>query len=481
MTLIGAAQDALPPAATRTAAMRDGAPPGRGGSFHLGLADSPRAAPPGRASAFAPGIRPDEDVPEPAPDTAAPPAPGVAAAPPIAPAVETAGIAEAAAPAAGASGMSLPDDGGAIVPADAHGNKAPAAPAGPDAAPDAATAGQPAPAGGAAGAGNDAAAAPSGGARGESADAVTRPPEAATRTAPPAEIAGSAALPKGLSQPVPATDTTDAEHGRPATPATPGSAASVHDGPAASRDGAGSLAGAPVTAAPATAPAAAARQMPESGLSDRPRTPADARLSPQAGAPATAPRPPTPAASAAGQAALQPSADPTEPAASAPPALPELGAVLRETSSSGVPAAAAQHSAPETTRTLWLSGAPGSADAELSLSRSGGGRLDVALSPAELGGLRVELTGDEGRLVLAIHAERPETADLLRRHLDVLATELRAMGFAAAEFAFGQDPRQGQAAASFPAQAATARPRIDASPPEHPSPRTTSARLDLRL
>lgn len=63
--------------------------------------------------------------------------------------------------------------------------------------------------------------------------------------------------------------------------------------------------------------------------------------------------------------------------------------------------------------------------------------IEVALSPAELGHLRIELSqvGDGLRIVLS--AERPETLDLLRRHADQLMAEVLDAGFSGAEMSFG--------------------------------------------
>jgi hypothetical protein len=61
------------------------------------------------------------------------------------------------------------------------------------------------------------------------------------------------------------------------------------------------------------------------------------------------------------------------------------------------------------------------------------------LDPAELGPVRVGLSGGEGSLSVHITAERPETLDLFRRHADLLARDLRAAGYGGVTFQFGGD------------------------------------------
>lgn len=56
------------------------------------------------------------------------------------------------------------------------------------------------------------------------------------------------------------------------------------------------------------------------------------------------------------------------------------------------------------------------------------GGFDLALDPEELGLLRLKLTSGEGGSILMIQAERPETLDLIRRHVALLEQDLRALG-----------------------------------------------------
>lgn len=75
------------------------------------------------------------------------------------------------------------------------------------------------------------------------------------------------------------------------------------------------------------------------------------------------------------------------------------------------------------------------------------GSTEIALSPEELGKVRMTLTPSETGMIMVITAERPETADLMRRNIDVLAQEFRDMGMEDVAFSFdqpGDDPQTDQ-------------------------------------
>ncbi len=61
--------------------------------------------------------------------------------------------------------------------------------------------------------------------------------------------------------------------------------------------------------------------------------------------------------------------------------------------------------------------------------RAGSGTIEIALSPEELGRVSITLNGREDGMVLTIAAERPETLDLMRRHLAVLEAEFQSLGY----------------------------------------------------
>ncbi len=77
---------------------------------------------------------------------------------------------------------------------------------------------------------------------------------------------------------------------------------------------------------------------------------------------------------------------------------------------------------------------------------SPGGGIDIALSPEELGSVRLKLTGNEGQMTVIVQADRQETLDLMRRHIDSLSNEFRSIGYGDVSFSFqsGSSPPQGR-------------------------------------
>lgn len=62
------------------------------------------------------------------------------------------------------------------------------------------------------------------------------------------------------------------------------------------------------------------------------------------------------------------------------------------------------------------------------VSDMGSGTLELALDPPELGRVRISLAETGGVMTLSIVADRPETAELMRRHMDILAQEFSRAG-----------------------------------------------------
>lgn len=58
------------------------------------------------------------------------------------------------------------------------------------------------------------------------------------------------------------------------------------------------------------------------------------------------------------------------------------------------------------------------------------GRVELSLVPEDLGRVRMSLQPGEAGLHLVLQADRPETQDLLRRHIALLETELAGLGYA---------------------------------------------------
>jgi flagellar hook-length control protein FliK len=72
-----------------------------------------------------------------------------------------------------------------------------------------------------------------------------------------------------------------------------------------------------------------------------------------------------------------------------------------------------------------VSGLAGAPEAD----RSAG--VEISLDPPELGRVRMSFVEVGGTVVLSILAERPETAELMRRHLDILGQEFARAGLEA--------------------------------------------------
>ncbi len=63
--------------------------------------------------------------------------------------------------------------------------------------------------------------------------------------------------------------------------------------------------------------------------------------------------------------------------------------------------------------------------------------VEITLKPAELGRVQISMSTGEQGVVVHVNAERPETIDLLRRHIDQLASEFQDIGYGQSEFHFG--------------------------------------------
>lgn len=69
--------------------------------------------------------------------------------------------------------------------------------------------------------------------------------------------------------------------------------------------------------------------------------------------------------------------------------------------------------------------------------------VEIALSPAELGRVRMSVATDDGKITVNILAERPDTLDLMRRHIDQLGQAFRSMGYEQITFSFGRGAETG--------------------------------------
>jgi hypothetical protein len=117
------------------------------------------------------------------------------------------------------------------------------------------------------------------------------------------------------------------------------------------------------------------------------------------------------------------------------------------------------------------------------------GQTEVALSPEELGHVRLSMQADAkdpDRLVVVLTFERPETLDLFRRHADQLADALRAAGYSGADISFGRSGGENAGGGADPDRPTPARQDAALLDPDTrslhpPSKATATGSLDLRL
>lgn len=80
------------------------------------------------------------------------------------------------------------------------------------------------------------------------------------------------------------------------------------------------------------------------------------------------------------------------------------------------------------------------------LATKGERNIDVALSPEELGRVKMRVSTTDTSVVVAITTERPETGELMRRHINELTEEFRRMGFEDISFEFSGEGMSGEMA-----------------------------------
>ncbi|WP_238366340.1 flagellar hook-length control protein FliK [Mesobacterium pallidum] len=126
------------------------------------------------------------------------------------------------------------------------------------------------------------------------------------------------------------------------------------------------------------------------------------------------------------------------------------------------------------------------------LAKPGERPVEISLSPAELGKVRLNMHTTEHSVMVTITAERPETLELMRRHIDQLAQEFKQLGYSDITFSFrggqsdnagtGGDPGSDGSSHRTGSETANAPPATEPSTAlPGPSDRTAADGLDLRL
>ena len=118
--------------------------------------------------------------------------------------------------------------------------------------------------------------------------------------------------------------------------------------------------------------------------------------------------------------------------------------------------------------------------------RQGGeGVIEIALDPPELGRVRLSFAEAGGALTLAITADRPETAELMRRHLSLLAQEFQRSGLDAPNVDIsdrhGGSRNEGRTRADAPGAIPAPGPEAEVRPTPARGSRAGGEGLDLRL
>ena len=112
------------------------------------------------------------------------------------------------------------------------------------------------------------------------------------------------------------------------------------------------------------------------------------------------------------------------------------------------------------------------------------GTLEIRLNPEELGRVKLVMTPQDAGVIVSFSADRTETLELIRRHVDLLAQDLRQGGYQSVDFQFEGDRRRNEES-ELPLQYEES-VLLDTEGPEHPptrpiEPTKLDGRLDVRI
>lgn len=70
------------------------------------------------------------------------------------------------------------------------------------------------------------------------------------------------------------------------------------------------------------------------------------------------------------------------------------------------------------------------------------GSVEIAVDPPEFGRIKMAMSGHEHQMSVVVSVDRPEVLDMIRRHIDMLKTELMAQGYTQLNFDFRRNDRE---------------------------------------
>ena len=120
----------------------------------------------------------------------------------------------------------------------------------------------------------------------------------------------------------------------------------------------------------------------------------------------------------------------------------------------------------------------------LAIADSGDGRVELRLSPEELGTVKMQIRSTEHGLAVQIFAERGETDALIRRSLSDLGQELRDLGYRDVRFEFGnggQGDRRATGGGAVRDGLGIGAPDAAPADPDPRPRRPVSGHLDIRI
>ena len=117
--------------------------------------------------------------------------------------------------------------------------------------------------------------------------------------------------------------------------------------------------------------------------------------------------------------------------------------------------------------------------------QSGGNKaedgIDLRLNPEELGHIRFRMVNGEQGFVIQITADRPETLELLRRHIEQLGRSLSELGYDNPGFEFGGDASKSNSHGKNPQPLIEQQVAMEPGPVTHLQLKITDGGLDLRI